>query len=78
MKISLKPQHLRRYKEIARLLYRHVNTGMVEHFGLEQALADNEDIPTSKSSPKPEELASDLEGDGPNLHQVGAGAFHPP
>src|ERR1041384_5173590 len=70
MKLSLKPQHLRRYKEIARLLYRYANRDMVEQFGLAEALAE-EDGPVADTSPQPAELANDLEAMGPTFVKLG-------
>jgi ubiquinone biosynthesis protein len=73
MKLSLKPQHLRRYHEIARLLYRYANTDLVGQFGLDaDALAppQNTDTP-DHGSPGPEDLAKDLEKMGPTFIKLG-------
>jgi predicted unusual protein kinase regulating ubiquinone biosynthesis (AarF/ABC1/UbiB family) len=71
MKIPLRPQHLRRYKEIARLLFRYANTDVVGHFGLDQAVVDAETPLTGKKSPGPEDLANDLEAMGPTFVKLG-------
>lgn len=58
--ISLKPEHLRRYKEIARLLYKYGRTDVVKQMGLHDLLDDRESL-VATDGPRPEELAADLE-----------------
>jgi predicted unusual protein kinase regulating ubiquinone biosynthesis (AarF/ABC1/UbiB family) len=70
MKLSLKPQHLRRYKEIAQLLFRYANADLVEQFGLQDALTEREPTQDDRS-PKPEDLARDLEAMGPTFIKLG-------
>src|ERR1044071_8522014 len=70
MKLSLKPQHLRRYKEIARLLFRYANTDVVEQFGIQDEFTDRP-APSSGNSPRPEDLANDLEAMGPTFVKLG-------
>lgn len=60
MAISLKPEHLRRYKEIARLLYKYGRTDVVKQMGLHDLLDDRESL-VAADGPRPEELAADLE-----------------
>ena len=67
--ISLKPQHLKRYKDIALLLLKYGNVDMVDQFGLRAALNDD-DLTTGQTSP-PEELADDLERMGPTFVKLG-------
>ncbi len=70
MKLPLKPQHLRRYKEIARLLFRHVNSDLVDQMGLDET--EREGIPAERPvNRKPEELAEDLEQMGPTFIKLG-------
>lgn len=71
MKISLKPQHLRRYKEIARLLFKYANRETVGSLGLEEALVDAEPAGRPHVSTKPEDLAKDLEAMGPTFIKLG-------
>ncbi len=69
MSLSLKPQHLKRYKDIALLLFKYGNADMVNQFGLRAALNDD-DVTTGQTSP-PEELADDLERMGPTFVKLG-------
>ncbi len=69
MSISFKPQHLKRYKDIAMLFLRHGNAEMVQNFGLRAALTD-EDVSQGQSNP-PEELADELEKMGPTFVKLG-------
>ncbi|MEO6036124.1 MAG: AarF/UbiB family protein [Verrucomicrobiota bacterium] len=69
MSISLKPQHLKRYKDIAMLFWKYGNADMVQQFGLRSALND-EDLTAGQTSP-PEELADDLERMGPTFVKLG-------
>ena len=69
MGISLKPEHLKRYGQIARLLLRYGRTELVKEAGLEEAL-DEETVEAevgaeAGEAPKAEELATDLEAMGP-------------
>jgi ubiquinone biosynthesis protein len=69
MGISLKPQHLKRYKDIAMLFVKYGNRDMVQQFGLRAALNDD-DFATDQTNP-PEELANDLERMGPTFVKLG-------
>ena len=71
MKLPLKPQHLRRYKEIAQLLLRHANKDVVRQFGLEEALTEPDAESAAVSAHKPEALAADLERMGPTFVKLG-------
>jgi ubiquinone biosynthesis protein len=71
MKLPLKPQHFRRYKEIARLLFRHLNSDVVHLFGLPEALTDRLERSPEEASRQPEELAKDLEKMGPTFVKLG-------
>lgn len=70
MGISLRPEHLKRYRDLARLAYRYGHSDLVRNAGLEGALEDGVD-----ESPGPpaqaEELAADLERMGPTFIKLG-------
>jgi ubiquinone biosynthesis protein len=67
--ISLRPERLRRYKDIARLLFKYGRADLVSRAGLEEALED--DTPASGGDSRPEELAADLERLGPAFIKLG-------
>ncbi|HUZ86050.1 MAG TPA: AarF/UbiB family protein [Candidatus Baltobacterales bacterium] len=70
MGISLRPEHLKRYKDIALLIARHGRPGMIKDAGLEQALAgesSNGHVTTADA----EALAADLEKLGPTFIKLG-------
>jgi predicted unusual protein kinase regulating ubiquinone biosynthesis (AarF/ABC1/UbiB family) len=62
--ISLKPQHLKRYKDIALLLARYGRSDLVSQAGLDEPVEDTE-------PGKPEQLAADLERLGPTYVKLG-------
>ncbi|HEX5733635.1 MAG TPA: AarF/ABC1/UbiB kinase family protein [Blastocatellia bacterium] len=70
MGISLKPEHLKRYKDIALLLMKYGRSDLVKNAGLEDILKDEEtdagDVP-----PEAESLADDLERMGPTFIKLG-------
>jgi predicted unusual protein kinase regulating ubiquinone biosynthesis (AarF/ABC1/UbiB family) len=70
MGISLKPQHLNRYRQIAWLLIKYGRSDLVKSSGLEQTLAAEERI-TPKEAAKADELADDLEKLGPTFVKLG-------
>ena len=66
MALSLKPEHLRRYKDMAMLLMRYGRADLVRSAGLEEAIEGSQ--PDVQVSPaKMEELASDVEKMGPTF-----------
>jgi len=67
MSISLRPQHLRRYREIARLLLKHGRSDLVTQAGLEPCLDDS---PTEVAADAAE-LTDDLEAMGPTFVKLG-------
>ncbi len=71
MSISLKPVHLKRYKDIAVLLMKHGRADLVKDSGLEGALAEQDWTDERKTDPKAEELADDLERMGPIFVKLG-------
>lgn len=69
MAISLKPEHLKRYKDVARLFWKYGRAEWVERAGLETELEDEDrrdDEPAQAS-----ELAEDLERLGPTFVKLG-------
>src|SRR5687768_10266017 len=70
MSLSLRPEHLRRYKDLARLLVKYGRSDVVREIGLEGSLDDvgagSDEVP-----PEAEELARDLEALGPTYIKLG-------
>jgi predicted unusual protein kinase regulating ubiquinone biosynthesis (AarF/ABC1/UbiB family) len=71
MKLSLKPQHLKRYKQIASLMLRFGFSELVRSSGLEDLLGEDIGRLTAKAHPKPEEFARELEAMGPTFVKLG-------
>lgn len=67
--MSLHPHRLKRYKDVARLLFKYGRSDLVTRAGLEEALVDEELAATD--APRPEELADDLEKLGPAFIKLG-------
>jgi ubiquinone biosynthesis protein len=65
MAISLKPEHLKRYKDIALLLMKYGRSDLVKSAGLEAAIEGAQDGQVSPA--KMDELASDVERMGPTF-----------
>jgi predicted unusual protein kinase regulating ubiquinone biosynthesis (AarF/ABC1/UbiB family) len=70
MNISIKPQHLKRYKDIALLFLKYGNRALVQQFGLRAVLRDDDYAAIGQGNP-PEELANDLERMGPTYVKLG-------
>src|SRR3954469_4882771 len=70
MAISLKPQHLKRYQQIAWLLIKYGRSDLVKQSGLAETLQAEQRV-TPKEAAKAEELASDLEKLGPTFVKLG-------
>src|SRR3954463_1463279 len=70
MAISLKPQHLNRYRQIAWLFMKYGRSDLVKESGLEGALAAEQHV-TPKEAAKADELADDLEKLGPTFVKLG-------
>lgn len=71
MKLSLKPQHLKRYRQIASMLLRYGLSEVARSSGLEDLLGDEIGKLTQKAHPKPAELAAELEEMGPTFVKLG-------
>src|SRR3979490_1104293 len=70
MGISLKPQHLNRYRQIAWLFIKYGRSDLVKETGLEETLAAEQRV-TPKEAAKASELAEDLEKLGPTFVKLG-------
>ncbi|MEP6602579.1 MAG: AarF/UbiB family protein [Spartobacteria bacterium] len=70
MAISLKPQHLNRYRQIAWLLVKYGRSDLAKESGLEETLESEQRV-TPKEAAKAEELANDLEKLGPTFIKLG-------
>jgi ubiquinone biosynthesis protein len=71
MGISLKPEHLKRYSQIARLMVKYGRSDLVKHAGLEDALTDETVPENGAAAPEAQELAVDLERLGPTFIKLG-------
>ena len=60
MGISLKPQHLKRYKDIAFLLIKHGRADMLANSGLNEILGSEPLDKNLPPDPRADELARDL------------------
>ena len=71
MGMSLHPEHLRRYGQLARLLVRYGRSDLVRDAGLEAILAEDDPKADSASRPHAEALCADLEALGPTFVKLG-------
>ncbi len=71
MALSLKPERLKRYKDIVALLIKYGRSDLVEHSTLTLVGKDASHALTQKSAAKAEELADDLEKLGPTFIKLG-------
>ncbi|HSY17709.1 MAG TPA: AarF/UbiB family protein [Candidatus Acidoferrales bacterium] len=71
MKLSLKPHHLKRYKDIAMLFWKYGTSDLAKEFANEGPSGDNTPFVTRPGQPAPEELADDLEKMGPTFIKFG-------
>jgi predicted unusual protein kinase regulating ubiquinone biosynthesis (AarF/ABC1/UbiB family) len=70
MAISLKPQHLKRYRQIAWLLVKYGRSDLVKSSGLEETLEAEQRV-SPKEAATADELAADLEKLGPTFVKLG-------
>ncbi|HEX7863083.1 MAG TPA: AarF/ABC1/UbiB kinase family protein [Verrucomicrobiae bacterium] len=70
MKISLKPQHLKFYQQIASLLLKYGRSDLVQDITTSELL-DEKEIKTEPGTASPEQLANDLEAMGPTFVKLG-------
>jgi ubiquinone biosynthesis protein len=69
MSLSLKPDHLKRYGALARLLVKYGRSDLVKHAQLQEMLADDDAAQIEPG--KSEEFAADLEALGPTYIKLG-------
>lgn len=77
MGISLKPEHVKRYRDIARLMLKYGRSDLVQSAGLEDALLQEDATAAAaatqpaSNTPQAAELADDLERLGPTFIKLG-------
>lgn len=71
MALSLKPDHLKRYRDIAGLLVKYGRSDLVRESGLEQELSLETGPEARKQRQEAEDLADDLERLGPTYVKLG-------
>lgn len=69
MKVS--PKHLKRYKDIALLLWKYGRSDLVRQMGIDDTLASDEAPAAGTGDTDPEQLADDLEAMGPTYVKLG-------
>jgi ubiquinone biosynthesis protein len=70
MVVSLKPERLKRYKDVAMLLIKYGRSDLISVAGLEGSVLPDEIVAETESAPA-EELAKDLEKLGPTFIKLG-------
>lgn len=70
MKISLKPQHLKFYQQIASLIFKYGRSDLIQDLTAAELL-DESDVKTDRGAATPEQLANDLEAMGPTFVKLG-------
>ncbi|MDQ2975175.1 MAG: AarF/UbiB family protein [Acidobacteriota bacterium] len=68
--VSLKPERLKRYKDVAMLLVKYGRSDLVKQAGLEDSL-ELDETALAETGPAAEELAADLEKLGPTYIKLG-------
>jgi len=68
--VSLKPERLKRYKDVTMLLMKYGRSDLVKQSGLE-AHFDLEESSLAEAQPEAQELAADLEKLGPTFIKLG-------
>src|SRR5476649_1337748 len=71
MKLSLKPHHLKRYKDIALLFWKYGTSDLAKEFANDAAGDEKTPVAARPGQPAPEELADDLEKMGPTFIKFG-------
>ncbi len=71
MGISLRPDRLKRYRDLARLLFKYGRTDLVMRAGLDEVLGSEDVIPESQDNPDPAHLSRELEQLGPAFVKLG-------
>lgn len=70
MGLSLRPEHLKRYRDLAWLILKYGRSDLLGQAGLDQVIHEHE-RPPETASPKVEELPKDLESLGPTYVKLG-------
>jgi ubiquinone biosynthesis protein len=68
--VSLKPERLKRYKDVAMLMVKYGRSDLVKQAGLEDSI-ELDEIALAETAPEAEELAADLEKLGPTFIKLG-------
>ena len=71
MVVSFKPERLRRYKDVAKLLIKYGRSDLISAAGLEDSVLPDEIAEESGAAAPAEELAKDLENLGPTFIKLG-------
>src|ERR1700730_14075335 len=71
MALSLKAEHLTRYKDIALLLMKYGRSDFVQHAGLVDAVSESQALAPAGGESLPEELAAALDRRGPTCVTLG-------
>jgi predicted unusual protein kinase regulating ubiquinone biosynthesis (AarF/ABC1/UbiB family) len=71
MGLSLRPQHLKHYKDLAWLLWKYGRSDLVKHAGLDEVLSDEDTHASPEEKAKADCLADDLEKMGPTYIKLG-------
>jgi len=68
--VSLKPERLKRYKDVALLFVKYGRSDLVQQAGLEDSI-ELDEFETAEHAPVADELATDLENLGPTFIKLG-------
>src|SRR6266478_10056530 len=68
--VSLKPERLKRYKDVALLFVKYGRSDLVQQDGLDDSL-ELDEMQLAETRPQAEELAADLERLGPTFIKLG-------
>src|SRR6266436_9701561 len=71
MALSLKPERIKRYKDVVALLIKYGRSDLVQQADLDIAPSEREQALATTAEPKAEELAADLEKLGPTFIKLG-------
>ena len=71
MSLSISPSHLRRYKDVVRLLAKYGDASILRPGDLEEAVVLESEVDSIATGKKPEQLAADLEALGPTFVKLG-------
>src|SRR5271154_1398503 len=71
MGLSLRPQHLKQYKDIAWLFWKYGRSDLVRHAGLEEVMPEQDTQAAAQQQAEAHQLADDLEKMGPTYVKVG-------